>query len=178
MKPTLLPLLAAIAVTGVVHADVPRKAPLIKYQRLWRDSPFTAKPVTGGPVYNPLENYVLLGVSPIADGYRVTLLNKKKPTDPRIVVETRKPAEGFRILDVVHQQGDPLATVVRMASGGQTGLVAFDEKFLKLKPAAETRPAVNANRPTVKTPPKSVPGRTKKPRIVVPKPPVPKPPGQ
>lgn len=129
--PTLL------ALTGVALAETPKKAPLSKYTRLWTDSPFTTKPVIDDNKVevNPLEDYALVGVSPIADGFRVTLMNKKTP-DERIYVESGKTVEGFKILEVVKKAGDPLGTVVRMMSGTMTGTVAFDEKLLTLKTAA------------------------------------------
>ena len=133
MKPRLCSLLVAIAAIGGSHAEVPQKAPLTKYQKLWQSSPFTAKPVgTTGPIYNPLEDYVLLGVSPIKQGYRVTLLNKKNPAESRIVVETHKPAKGFKVLGVTRQKGNPRGTVVQLSREGNTGSVGFEEKFLTL----------------------------------------------
>lgn len=136
-------LLVALALTGWVAADLPRKAPITKYTRLWTDSPFTSKPppTEAGPAANPLGDYTLAGVSPVPGGYRVTLLNKKKP-DERIIVEGDEETEGFKILEVIHKSGDPLATVVKMKSGSVTGTVAFDDKFLTLAPppAAKTTP--------------------------------------
>lgn len=129
--------LASLALAGAAAAETPKKAPLSKYTRLWTDSPFTTKPIIEGnkEEVNPLEDYALVGVSPIADGFRVTLMNKKTP-DERIYVETGKTVEGFKILEVVKKAGDPLGTVVRMMSGSMTGTVAFDEKLLTLKTAA------------------------------------------
>ena len=90
-------LLLALALTGWAAADLPRKAPITKYTGLWTNSPFTSKPPPpeAGPVANPLEDYALAGVSPISGGYRVTLLNKKKP-DERITVDSDKPKERFQ----------------------------------------------------------------------------------
>ena len=141
MKPRLCTLLVAIATAGVGHAEVPQKAPLEKYQKLWQFSPFTAKPVgTTGPIYNPLEDYVLLGVSPIKEGYRVTLLNKKNPTEKRIVVETHKPTKGFTVLGVIRKTGDPRGTVVQLSREGSTGTVGFEDKFLTLtQPVAKPK---------------------------------------
>jgi len=133
MKPRFCSLLVAVAAIGVSHAEVPQKALLTKYQKLWQFSPFTAKPVgTTGPIYNPLEDYVLLGVSPIKEGYRVTLLNKKNPAEPRIVVETHRPAKGFKVLGVIRQKGNPRGTVVQLSREGSTGTIGFEEKFLTL----------------------------------------------
>jgi hypothetical protein len=130
-------LLASLALAGAAAAETPKKAPLSKYTRLWTDSPFTTKPIKPDdtPEVNILDDYALVGVSPIADGFRVTLMNKKTP-DERIYVESGKTVEGFKILEVVKKAGDPLGTVVRMMSGSMTGTVAFDEKLLTLKTAA------------------------------------------
>lgn len=161
-------LLIALATTAVGHAELPQKVPLMRYQRLWTDSPFTAKPVVDskGTVANPLEDYVLLGVSQIGGAHRVRMMNKKKPTDPRIIVETGKPSQGFSILDVIHSSdGNMLHTMVRMQSGSQIGTIAFDEKFLKPTPppAAPTTPnpgaTPNPSNPTT-TPANPSPGNT------------------
>ncbi len=156
MKPGLCLLLLALAMAGTLHAEVPQKAPLTKYQKLWQFSPFTARPVgTTGPVYNPLEDYVLLGVSPIKEGYRVTLLNKKNPAEKRIVVESHKPAKGFEVLGVIRQKGNPRGTVVRLMRQGTTGTVGFEEKFLTLAPppAADKAAEPPANLDAAKKPP-------------------------
>lgn len=161
MKPSFCTLLMAFAMAGVSHAEVPQKAPLTKYQKLWQFSPFTAKPVgITGPIYNPLEDYVLLGVSPIKEGYRVTLLNKKNPAESRIVVETHKPAKGFEVLGVIRQKGNPRGTVVKLSREGSTGTVGFEEKFLTLTPA----PA--AAREDVQQGNNAAPGATSRPHIV------------
>ena len=136
------PLLLATALVAVAAADLPRKAPLTKYSTLWTDSPFTSKPPPPEEVAaaNPLEDYALAGVSPIPSGYRVTLLNRKDPKE-RIVVETEKPSQGFKILAVTRKPGDPLGTVVRMASGTVNGTVSFDESLLKIEGPPAPKPA-------------------------------------
>jgi hypothetical protein len=142
MKSALSLLLATLALTAWVSADVPAKAPPTKYRTLWENSPFTSKPPPpeDGPVANPLEDYALGGVSPITGGYRVTLLNKKKPEE-RITVDTDNPKSGFKILSVTRKSGDPLGTIVRMSSGALTGTVAFDEKLLTIAaPPAAAKP--------------------------------------
>lgn len=134
--------LLLLALTSLLPAEVPRKEPLTKYARLWTDSPFTAKPPPpqAGPASNPLEDYVLAGVAPIAGGYRVTLLSKKEP-DRRIYVFSDQPdaKHGFRILGIDRKPGDPMGTVVRMQSGALTGTVAYDEKLLTIA-AAQPKP--------------------------------------
>lgn len=134
-------LLTTLALAGWVVADLPKKAPLTKYTRLWTDSPFTSKPPPpeAAAAANPLEDYTLAGISPVSGGYRVTLLNKKKPEE-RIIVESDRPAGGFKILEVIRKAGDPLGTVVRMMSGSVTGSVAFDETLLTLAPPPAAKP--------------------------------------
>jgi len=150
MTPAIFPmpfkaplLLILPALTAVLHASVPQKQPLGNYANLWTNSPFTAKPpvVGAGPVANPLENYALLGVSPIGNNsYRVTLINKKQ-ADQRITVETDKPsAEGLSIIKVNREAGQPLKTTVEMSSGAMQGIVSFDEKLLTIAPPAPTAP--------------------------------------
>jgi len=140
-------LLLLPALTAALHAGVPQKQPLENYNRLWMDSPFTAKPpVAGaGPVANPLEDYALLGVSPIGNGYRVTLINKKQ-ANQRITVETgRTSPDGLSIIKVNRRAGEPLKTTVDMASGAMQGVVSFDEKLLTI--AAPPPSAPNGQAP-------------------------------
>lgn len=167
--------LLAFALTGWAAADLPKKAPITKYTVLWTNSPFTSKPPPVGPtaVANPLEDYALAGVSPVTGGYRVTMLNKKKP-DERIIVESDKPRDGFKILSVSRKAGDPLATVVRMQSGAVTGTVAFEEKFLVLAPppaapqGQQLPPGVVPGQPPQQAQPGQVPPRQPRPRVVPP----------
>jgi len=175
MKPVPSILLAAFAFIGTVAADVPVKAPPTKYRNLWENSPFTSKPPPPeqGPVSNPLEDYALGGVSPITGGYRVTLLNKKKPEE-RITVDTDSPKSGFKILEVTRKSGDPLGTIVRMSSGALTGTVSFDDKLLTLAapPApAKTQPGAQPGQPPVLPGANGQPGipqRQPRPRVVPP----------
>lgn len=164
--------LLTLALTGGVVADLPKKAPITKYTRLWKDSPFTSKPppAEAGPVVNPLEDYALAGVSPVTGGYRVTLLNKKKP-DERIIVESDRPSEGFKILSVVRKAGDPLGTVVKMMSGTVSGTVAFDEKLLTLAPPPAAKPKLPPGVKPGQLPASGkAPARQPRPRVIVPPP--------
>jgi len=149
MKLRLPQLCLILACAGVCRGEAPRKQPLLKYQSLWTNSPFTAKPEqVAGPVYNPLQDYVLLGVSPIQEGYRVTILNRKKPNDEPVVVESHRPADGIEIKEVKRKEGDPFATTVRLERGGATGEVGFEDKFLTLnKVAAAPPPKTNPGNP-------------------------------
>lgn len=134
MKSTSRILLFALALTGWAVADLPKKAPISKYTRLWTESPFTSKPPppeAAGPEADPLEDYALLGVSPVTGGYRVTMMNKKDPAK-RLIVESDRPTEGFKILTVTRKPGDPLGTVVRMSSGSVSGNVSFDPQLLTI----------------------------------------------
>ncbi len=142
--PFKAPLLLILpALTAALHAEVPQKQPLGNYANLWTNSPFTAKPpVTGtAPVANPLEDYALLGVSPIGNkGYRVTLINKKQ-ADQRITVETGKASSaGFSIVKVNRETGQPLKTTVEMTAGSMQGTVSFDEKLLTIAAPPPTAP--------------------------------------
>ena len=124
-----------LALVGLLAADVPKKVPHAKYSGLWTNSPFTSKPPPADPgvVENPLDDYALIGVSSLGDKkYRVTIINKKKPDEPRIYVESDRDSKGFKILGVTRKPGDPTGTVVRMSSGSMTGSVSYDTKLLTL----------------------------------------------
>ena len=161
-------------------AEVPQKAPKLRYIKLWTDSPFTSKPPpdSGPEAVNPLSDYALGGISPIKGGYRITLLNRKKP-DERTIVESDDTSSGFKILTVNRMAGNPLGTTVRLASGSSVGVVAFDEKLLTLKAAAKPNtPQQNqpgavppGQQPPVPTsaPPENNPGqRQPRPRVIAP----------
>ena len=169
------PVLLLLALTGVAAADLPKKAPLSRYTSLWTNSPFTSKPPPpeAGPENNPLDDYALIGVSPINDdnGYRVTLINKKKP-DERITVDSDETVSGFKILGVTRKPGDPLGTVVRMSSGSMTGTVSFEENLLTVAaakaPPQAAPPQVPGQPPQPVPPGQAQPLRQPRPRVIPP----------
>ena len=137
--------------TGTLLADVPRKPVPSTYRKLWTDSPFTVKPT--GPVaiqYNPLQDYVVIGVGPAEEGHRVTLLNSKRPNDGRFIVRSGQSNKRGIIIDEVirqkdHREGDgTLTTKVRIKDAtGRSAVVGFDRKFLAIKapaPATGVKP--------------------------------------
>ncbi len=168
------PVFLLLFLASLASAALPKKAPITKYSGLWTNSPFTAKPPPpeAGPENNPLDDYALIGVSSLGvKNYLVTLINKKKPDEPRIYVETHRESKGFKILKVTRKDGDPLGTVVHMQSGSMTGTVSYDQKLLTLTPAAAARPAA----PQPGQPPQGVPQlqpgepqRQPRPRVVPP----------
>lgn len=169
-----LQILVVLTLAGVAHADLPRKAPLQTYSTLWNNSPFTSKPPveSGIPEANPLEDYSLIGISPIGGSkYRVTLLNKKKP-DERIMIFSDDANSEFKILGVTRKPGDPLGTVVSLSSGTKTGSVSFDEKLLTLAAPAPPKAAapVPGQVPIPGQNPQLAPGvqRQPRPRVVPP----------
>ncbi len=171
----LCSLFITLAATLCAVADVPKKGALTKYTGLWSNSPFTSKPVAGPevPVVNPLEVSALNGVSPIGTGYRVTLINKKKPEERITVDSDRANKDGFKILQVTRKSGDPLGTVVRMKSSVGEGTVSFDDKLLTLAaaPPAAKPQQLGMPQPGVPQPqlqPGQIPQRQPRPRVVPP----------
>lgn len=168
-----------LSLAGLASADLPRKAPLQSYSTLWNSSPFTAKPPpeVAGPENNPLDDYALIGISPIGPSkYRVTLINKKKPEE-RIMVYSDSKSSEFKILGVTRKAGDPLGTVVSMSSGSKTGTVSFDQKLLTLvQPAApKAAPPQPGQPPVPGQVPQPQPGEVRQPRPRVVPPPTPQP---
>lgn len=170
MKTTIL---LFIALAATAFAKPPRVVPTTKYTRLWTDSPFTTKPLIKPtePEANPLEDYALGGISPIPGGYRVTLLNRKKP-DERITLPDNP---DFKILSVQHAPGEPLGTTVRISTGSKSGTVAFDKTLLTLKapPApqpqqGQTAPPGVPGQPQQPAAPGTEPPRAPRPRVVPP----------
>lgn len=174
MKTPVIFSLIALACAGFAAADVPRKISVQTYSKLWNDSPFTSKPPVeaGALEKDPLEDYALIGVSPIgANSYRVTLINKKQPDD-RIMVFSGDQKSDFKILGVTRKSGDPLGTTVNMQAGSKTGTVRYDEKLLTLTPPAAVAPPQQnpvPGAPPVPGQPPPVPGqRQPRPRVVPP----------
>jgi hypothetical protein len=174
--PISYPVFLLLALVGVASADLPRKAPNTKYNNLWTNSPFTSKPPPpeAGPENNPLDDYALIGVSSLGSkNYRVTLINKKKPDEPRIYVETNRDSKGFKIIKVTRKEGDPLGTVVTMQSGTMTGTVSYEEKLLTLAaaaPKAAPQPVPGGPQliPGQQQPVPGAPQRQPRPRVVPP----------
>ena len=157
-----------LAEKGTASAAIPACGPIPPSP----PSPLRRKP---GEAANPLDDYALIGVSPIGGtGYRVTLINKKKPEE-RITVDSDKPPkDGFKVLEVIRKAGDPLGTTVRMNSGSMTGTVSFDTKLLTLaaapKAAAASRSRANRRSPASHPQPvdPNQPQRQPRPRVVPP----------
>ena len=173
MNPAPRLLLTLLVLTGWAAAEIPREQPVTKYRKLWTDSPFTSKPPPAGPTEesNRIDDYALLGVSPIPSGYRVTIVEKKNPEE-RIVIESDQPKDGFKILAVVRKAGDPLGTTVRLATGAVTGTVAFEDKLLEIKAPppqqAAQKPQVIPGMPAKPNVPGQTPQRQPRPRVVPP----------
>jgi len=168
-----------LAFAGVATADTPRKEPLQSYSVLWNNSPFTSKPPPPeqGPVSNPLDDYALIGVSPIGGkNYRVTMINKKTPEERIMIYSDRKGSE-FEILEVIRKAGDPLGTEVKMKNGSSTGTVTYEEKLLTLVAPAAAKPPVQPQipglPPGVPGQPLVQPGQVRQPRPRVVPPPIP-----
>ena len=168
--------LAFLALAGSLAADVPEKVPYTKYSGLWTNSPFTSKPppAEAGPENNPLDDYALIGVSSLGDKkYRVTIINKKKPEEPRIYVESDRESKGFKIVGVTRKPGDPTGTVVSMTSGSMMGNVSYDQKLLTLTAVVPKAPApqpgqqIMPGQPPVPGQP-GAPQRQPRPRVVPP----------
>mgnify|MGYP000066432708 FL=1 len=136
----------SLALVGVAAADLPKKMPVVHYSGLWNNSPFTSKPppAEAGPEVNPLEDYALIGVSPIgATGHRVTLINKKTPEE-RIFVDSNSDKSKFKILSIARKDGDPKGTTVKMSADGKIGTVAYDDALLALASGPVAKPAAPA----------------------------------
>jgi len=141
----LLPITAAAS-------ELPVEAPLTKYQGLWTNSPFTSRPIVvapeAAPEVNPLEDYALVGVSPVADGFRVTLINRNDPSE-RIVVDSSRPnpKQDIKILEIDRKPGRPLSTTVKLSMGRSTGTVSFVQELLTLTPPPAAAPPQPPNAP-------------------------------
>lgn len=145
MKTFSILLLAAFA-SLPTHADIPKKAPLVKYSGLWNNSPFTSKPPVVGPAptVNPFEDFTLTGIAPVPGGYRITVISKKNPEIKKII-EPGGNSE-FKVVSVNRNPQKSLGTTVVLSSGAIQGTVSFEPELITLQ-AAPAAPQANPNLP-------------------------------
>lgn len=166
------PLMTVLALSAAVEAAAPKQLQHARYAKLWKDSPFTSKPiVTGpGPVADPFEGYSLGGISKLADGYFAILFNSKNPTEKVVIRPGAK--SDFSIVKV-DWAANWKETVVTLRNGSKQGTVTFDEKQLTIKaPVVKRSAAKPTARPVI---PGVIQGakpatstRKPRPRVVVP----------
>lgn len=131
--------LVSLATAGVPSSDVS----VDLYQDLWQNSPFTSRPVERPvPASNRFDDYALGGVSKIADGYFVVLIEKRSPHS-RIVISPGVATE-IRVVSVNWSSQDWKHTSVVITDGESTSPVGFDETLLF---RAQKHEAVKAARP-------------------------------
>ena len=171
----LLTSLALLSIgISTAFAEIPKKAPLYNYARLWTDSPFTSKPpvVSGAPVANPLDDFTLTGIAPVPGGYRVTIISKKDPTVKQVIAPGGK--SPFRVISVNSSPGKTLETSVVLSNGTMQGTVSFEPDLLTINAPPAAAPPPNEKQPENPNPaaaqPNAATGQTAgpRPRIVVP----------
>ncbi|MEI6653453.1 MAG: hypothetical protein WCP45_01685 [Verrucomicrobiota bacterium] len=175
-------LIVLLAMSGLDAAELPKKAPLSRYQSLWQNSPFTTPPKqeVGAPLPDVFGDWALKGIAPIGSGYLITLINRKNPAEPVPSIDTDRPSE-FTIDRIERNPDKPLDTVVYLSKGTQKGSIRYDEKLSTIKPAAVKpgqhppgQPPVPGQPPQVKQPtPPNPPGAVRQPRPRVVPPPTP-----
>lgn len=144
-------LLGAIALAGAaaLHAvEVPKKAPLTRYQSLWNESPFTTKPPPPGPVetVNPFEDLALRGIAPLSNGgYLITLVNRKNPEETTSIDTER--SSDYKVVKVERNPEKRLGTVVHLTKGTVSGTVEYDEKISSAPKTAKPPKANQPNQP-------------------------------
>lgn len=124
-----------------------------RYRSLWQSSPFTS-PAEDRPVpkANPIDHYVLGGISKFENGYHLVLFDRRDPAG-RIVIRpgVRHP---IRVVGVERSSDHPINTRVTIREGEHQGVVAFDMDFIRtMSPGTKTSPktpsgeALSGNRP-------------------------------
>jgi hypothetical protein len=152
MKTIFLLCLLSAATWHIASADIPRKAPLVKYTGLWTNSPFTSKPVVeaGGTIANPFDDFTLTGIAPVPGGYRITIINKKNP-DIKKVIEPGGTDTEFKVVSVDRNPEKVLGTTVVLTTGSMEGTVSFERDQITLKPPPaapeQGEPQANNNLP-------------------------------
>ncbi len=174
MKTLPLLLIAAFACLPI-HANTPRKEPLVKYTGLWTNSPFTAKPPIVGPgaAEDPFADFTLTGIAPVPGGHRITIVSKKNP-EIKKVIEPGGSSE-FQVVSVNRNPEKALGTTVVLSSGSIQGTVTFEPELITLvaAPAAPVAEEGTDEQQEAQTPPNQNPGaatgqREPRPRIVPP----------
>jgi hypothetical protein len=138
-------ILALLITTGSdALADAPKQLPKTRYTPLWSDSPFTSKPPppTAPEAANPFEGYSLGGVSKLADGYFVVLLNAKDPNENVLIRPGYK--SDWEIVAVDWSKTNWRETTVKVKKGATVGTIGFDTANLAVKPPAAAQPTPNA----------------------------------
>ena len=134
--------LFALWLTLPAAAELPRKAPITRYTGLWSNSPFTTKPLpqAAAVVVNELDDYTLSGIAPVPGGYRITIINRKDPSDKR-VIEPGGDGE-FSFVSITRDPGRALGTTVVLTNGRIKGSVTFEPELLALNlPPAQQQPS-------------------------------------
>jgi hypothetical protein len=152
-------ILAWVGLVGTLVA-APEKRGVDQYSRLWLDSPFTrpAEPVVQAPRPGQLDDFVLMGVSQLPDGYFVVLVNKKQRDERIVIVPGDVTSRRYRVDRVVQDPDDVMATQVTISvDGRETAVLEYDRRPLGRK-AVEKR----ATRVAI---PKGIPRRS--PRALV-----------
>ncbi|MFK7851336.1 MAG: hypothetical protein AB8D78_10195 [Akkermansiaceae bacterium] len=136
-KSAILTLILA-GLTSPVWGEIPRKAPITRYTGLWTNSPFTSKPPppTVVSTINPLDDFVLTGIAPVPGGYRITVINRKDPTNKEVIEPGGN--SDFELVSVNRNPEVSLGTTVVLAVNGKQGTVTFDRAAITLNspPAA------------------------------------------
>lgn len=135
-----------LGLTTIVSADPPRKPSVGQFTRLISQSPFTIKPAPPGPskVETPLERDWMLGsIRPNANGYSVTLINKKDRKERVRFLPGFSTGE-FQLLEVKQDPNNNFNSRVRVRKGSQTAWLTYDEKLIKVRPSAVAKKSTSA----------------------------------
>jgi len=186
MKTPLFSIIAVTLSAGIAVAEMPRKPEVDTFGKLWRDSPFTTKPLPPAPDQpdSPMADWTLGGVSEVNGGYMVTLLHKKNAGESMIIrpegvqkISADRIERGiipgeagtFKLDRVEYGKGGWKDISVHLTAGSRSGVVRFDEKNLTPKasaPAAGNRPGP-AGQPNPQAP---APSGERKAHVRVPEP--------
>lgn len=140
-------LIFAVSLVGILasSADPPRKDSLTKYRQLWEASLVTVPPeiiLPEGPdETTPLDDYTLGGYTRTPQGYFVSLINTKDPSD-RLTIAPGVP--GSQIYQVLEVKTDPTNFTnaqVLIKVGSQQKWLGYDDKHLVLRQPAQAKPA-------------------------------------
>jgi len=130
MKIFTLSLLIVSCVVSLSTAAEPKSPKYNDYARLLNNSPFGKKApppvIEAPPVVETKSTLGIMGASKVADGWIVTLVDAKKPSERFMVHSNKGSVNGVSVVSVEQDLNNYRNTTAVVSEGGKTYKVTFD----------------------------------------------------